>query len=549
MKTCVAYCRVSTDHTDQKNSLEAQKAFYTNLFASNNYNPAKVGMLYKKDGTVEQLNSIFADEGISGTSLKRREAFNTMIEYAKKGAFNVIYVKSVSRFTRSVEDGAKVLKDLKEVGVSVIFEDCGQDSLDSNSEFEINLRMMLAQEESRNKSDNVRWGLKRLYERGGWNGGAPYGYDTINAQLVINTEEANNVKKIFELYIDEGYGIGKIARYLNTNGIPTKAGSKWSQTQVTRILQNEIYNGVQKNHTIETIDINRKIKQKINKEKQIVNFNEALRIIDKDTFDNVQRERLKRNEMFSRHTHHSNTYLLSTLIYCGHCGGNFKRKKRHSYRLIDGESIDIGYEWTCSINDMYGKSRCGHRNMLIEDDIIADIKSHIEQLKTDDMRGYFELYLLIKFNHDTSVEKLEELRVGKETIKKQIRKFADDFSKGMMDENLYDEMVKDLYKEISEIDSAITRIEQHDLEVENAKVKYQEYLKYIKEVDINNLTNTIVKRLFRKIIVKGITLADGTKSKMISYEYNFMGMTLEELLAKAEKIGVIKVNKITHEKF
>lgn len=138
MKRCVAYCRVSTNHDDQKNSLEAQKAYYTEIFKKEKYNPAKVGVLYKKGGVKEKINGIFADEGISGTSLKRREAFKAMIEYAKKKAFDIIYVKSVSR---SVEDGVKIVKDLKEIGVGVVFEDCGIDTSKEYNEFELELEL------------------------------------------------------------------------------------------------------------------------------------------------------------------------------------------------------------------------------------------------------------------------------------------------------------------------------------------------------------------------------------------------------------------------
>lgn len=536
---CVAYCRVSTDHEEQKTSIEAQKKHYSDLFKTEGYQPAEVGMLYRKDGTSLKLkDGIFADEGISGTSLLRREAFNTMIEQAKKGVFSVIYIKSVSRFSRNVEDGVKIWKDLREAKVRVIFEDNPSlNNLDVESDTIFTIYISLAQQESVTKSNNVKWGLRKFHEQGKYSGNAPYGYDVVNAWLVKNPEEEKVVKEIYSLFLNEGYGLGKLARHLNNNSIPTKTGVKWSQTQVNRILSNEIYRGIQRSHITETVDITRKTKNQVDKDEHIVTIREELRIIDEETYNSVQRERAKRSEMFTNHSHHSNTNLLSTLIYCGHCGGVYKRKKRHTYRRIDGESIDIGYEWTCGINDMYGKNRCGHRNMLIEDDIMKDMKEHINKLKTNNMKGYFELYLLVKFNHNSSSEELEELKNQKDKNRRKRAKVLEDYTEGIEDESSYKAIVKELNIERREIESAITRIEQYDLEMENAKAKYQEYLKYVQEVDIDNLTNTIIKRLFRNIVVKGIKSANGKKHKMIMYNYNFMDMSLEELLDKVEEKG------------
>jgi DNA invertase Pin-like site-specific DNA recombinase len=538
MKRCIAYCRVSTSNEDQKNSLEAQKKYYTDLFQKEGYNPAKVGLLYKKNGETIKVTGIFADEGISGTSLKRRKAFNSMIEYAKKKAFDIIYVKSVSRFARSVEDGTKTLKDLKELGVAVIFEDCNLNSLDSKSEFEINLRMMLAQEESRNKSDSVKWGIRRLQENGGWNAGAPYGYDIVDKCLVINEHEAEIVKKMYDLFLNGGYGIGKIARYLNDNDIPTKKGSKWSQTQVTRIMENEIYKGVQRSHTVETIDINRHLRTEVDEYEQIVHEKEGLLIIDRDMFEQVQAERLKRGEMFSQGTHHSNTHLLSNIIYCGHCGGYFKRKKRHTYKRIDGTSKDIGYEWTCAINDMYGKSRCGHRNMLAEDDFINDVKAEITKLKSYDLRAYFDLYLLVTFDYEPNETELQRLTAKRDKVNRLIKINAEDYADDVIDKEQYRANLKGYNNELNGIEAEIRRLEQYDLDIENAQSKYEHYLKYIQEVDVEQLNNATLKKIFSKIVVKDMAYSDSTRAKVISYQYSFMGMSFDDLITVAKDKGL-----------
>lgn len=537
MKLCVAYARVSTDKEDQKNSIEAQRQYYTSLFSMEGYNPANVGMLYKKDGTRENLLGIFADEGISGTSLNRRESFKKMIEYAKKRAFDIIYVKSVSRFARSVEDGIKVLKDLKEVGVGVYFEDCGINSLDYSKEFEINLRMMLAQEESRTKSDNIKWGMLRLYEKGGWNGAPPYGYKVDNGFLKVEPNEAEIVRKVYALFLNEGYGTGKIARYLNDNSIPTQKGTKWSQAQVATILENIIYTGLQINHVTETIDINRKMRAEVEATKHIKHDFAHLKIISGDIYNMVQMERKKRYDLYNNHKGHSNQQLLSCLLYCGECGGVYKRKKRHSYRRKDGTQLDIGYEWTCQINDMYGKNRCPHRVALIEDEVIEQIKQEILDLKNRNMDDLFELYLKIKFNYDISEDNYNKLLKQKERTLKEIEILRGDFADEIIGKDEYKEQMKELNNKYVGISAEIERIKRYDIEIESARLKYKQFIDNVNNTDINNLTNAGLKKIFKNIIVKGLQTKDGQKVKMMRFNYYCMDLSIEDIINKACELG------------
>lgn len=162
----VAYCRVSTNSDDQINSLKNQKKNYLELFENKKYDVADTGLLYRKDGTKEFIKGIYADEGISGTSIKNRIAFMQMLEDAKRKEFDIIYVKSISRFAREVETLAKVLKDLKELGIGVQFELQRVNSLDSSREFIINMFASQAQEDSRLKSDAIQYGIRKAQNQG-----------------------------------------------------------------------------------------------------------------------------------------------------------------------------------------------------------------------------------------------------------------------------------------------------------------------------------------------------------------------------------------------
>lgn len=115
--------------------------------------------------------------------------------------------------------------------------------------------------------------------------------------------------------------------------------------------------------------------------------------------------------------------------------------------------------------------------------------------------------------------------------------YLEDYSEGLTDREKYKERTKELNKDMADIEAEINRIEQHEFEIDNAKAKYKEFLQYIKEVNIDNLTNAIIKKLFSKIEVKEYIFQDGTKGKIIIYHYNFMGMSLEDLEDKAHEKG------------
>ena len=256
MKKVVAYCRVSTDSDEQLNSLSNQVKHYQRLFQKSEYIPANCGMYYTRENgkeTIKHIPSIFADEGISGTKLKNREAFKYMIQCAYRKEFDIIYVKNIQRWARSVSDGSKILKDLKVVGVKVIFEDGNLNNFDH--EMVINVLLSTAQEESRAKSKAVQFGIRKAQEDGKYTSAEPYGYFKQDGFLQRNEEELKIVKEIFELY-NKGWGGTKISKHLNTKNIPTQKGKKWSQIQIYNIINNKIYTGKQTTHTVVNTDIN-----------------------------------------------------------------------------------------------------------------------------------------------------------------------------------------------------------------------------------------------------------------------------------------------------
>lgn len=224
------YARVSTEHEAQLSALENQVQYYEDLLK---YHPDWI--VYDK----------YIDEGITGTSVKKRKNFMRMIKDAEAGCFDLIITREVSRFARNTVDTLQETRKLKKIGVEVYFtEDNIWTFQDDDGELKLTIMATLAQNESKKTSQRVKAGQKISFQNGVVYGtGNIMGYDKIGKELVINEEQAEVVKLIFKLFLD-GYGTQRIKYELEKRGIPTATGLKtWSFATISRMLQNPFYCG------------------------------------------------------------------------------------------------------------------------------------------------------------------------------------------------------------------------------------------------------------------------------------------------------------------
>ena len=219
-----SYCRVSTDKDDQANSFESQQKYFKEYIARRpNW----------------ELYEIYADKGITGTSTKKRVKFNQMINDAHMGKFHIIITKEVSRFSRNILDTISYTRELKAIGVIVIFLNDGIATSDGDAELKLSFLGSLAQEESRKTSARVKWGQTRRMEQGVVFGRSMLGYDVKDGKMTINPEGAEIVKLIFHKYGNEKKGTSVIARELREAGYKSYTGNtKWSNTHIIKILKN-----------------------------------------------------------------------------------------------------------------------------------------------------------------------------------------------------------------------------------------------------------------------------------------------------------------------
>lgn len=316
-----AYCRVSTDSEEQLNSYEVQIAYYTEYI---NQNPEWT------------LVSVFADEGISGTQMKKRTQFNRMIRMCRNKKIDLILCKSISRFARNTVDCLESVRELKSLGIGVIFEKENINTLTMSSEFMIALYGSFAQAESESISKNVSWGIEKSFREGkvryiykyllGYKKGA-------DGKLEIVPDEAEIIKMIFDMFLD-GMSFYAIAAELDAKGVKTCTDKgKWHQTKVRNILMNEKYVGdviLQKYYTADCIT-HKLVKNNGERPKYLVTDAHPA-IIDRDTFNRAQQEIARRSskrkvsdKCVTEQGKYSSKYALTEIMICGECGTPYRR--------------------------------------------------------------------------------------------------------------------------------------------------------------------------------------------------------------------------------
>ena len=323
-----SYCRVSTDKDDQANSFESQQRYFR---------------AYIDRQPEWELYQIYADEGITGTSTKKRAAFNQMIADARMGKFERILTKEVSRFSRNILDTIAYTRELKALGVGVLFLNDGISTLEPDAELRLSIMGSIAQEESRKTSSRVKWGQTRRMEQGVVFGRSLLGYDVKDGRLTVNPEGAELVRLIFHKYGVEKKGTTVIARELREAGYRThRGGIRWNGSCIVKLLKNEKYVGdlIQKK-TITPDYLTHAKKANHGEEELVIIRDHHPPIIDRELWDVVQEELKNRNRNGALGAGHSNRYIFSGKLKCGECGASFVSRQR---KRKDGS---LSRRWSC----------------------------------------------------------------------------------------------------------------------------------------------------------------------------------------------------------
>ena len=331
LKRVAAYARVSSGKDAMLRSLSTQVSYYSNLIQNHS------GWQYV---------GVYADEALTGTK-DNRENFQRLLADCRSGKVDMVITKSISRFARNTVTLLETVRELKNMGVDVFFEEQNIHSLSADGELMLTILASYAQEESLSASENQKWRIRRNFENGmPWNG-TMLGYRYEEGTLVVEPTEAEIVSRIFTEYLG-GSGMTAIAKRLNADGIPTRFGNDWGKTSIGKVLQNYAYTGTLLLQKYRRMDHLTKQDEPNNGELpkyHITDAHEA--IISLRSFNAVQEEMKRRAE---KHTHPGvkhKEYSFSGRITCARCGKHYRRKVK-----------ETGPVWICTTYNTYGKAAC-----------------------------------------------------------------------------------------------------------------------------------------------------------------------------------------------
>lgn len=324
LKVC-AYVRVSTGHSEQLNSLQNQMEYYEQKLRTN--------LEYEFCG-------VFSDSGISGAK-ENRPGFLSMIEKAKSGGINLIFTKSVSRFARNTVMILKYVRELKDIGVGIVFEEQKINTLSADGELMLTVLAAIAEEERKSVCTNIRWAVQSRFKRGEVlvDANRLLGYDKDeNGKLIINKEQAKIVRRIYKMYLD-GKSAYSIAEQFNEQGVPTYTDKLWSSERILRIVSNEKYMGDCKLQKSFVNDNGRQVINQGQRPQYYVKFDHEP-ILSRMRWDAAQKIRERRKKK---------GYPYSGLLRCPYCGAVLIRVVEERGKRVN---------WVCGTYLQKSKAAC-----------------------------------------------------------------------------------------------------------------------------------------------------------------------------------------------
>lgn len=485
-----AYCRVSTDREEQKDSLAHQKEFFLEYAKKNGY----------------ELFRLYADEGISGTSLKKRIEFQRLMQDAQMGLFEMVVVKDISRVARNTVDFLQSIRVLKSSGINVVFITANMTSL-GDSEFILTIFGAMAQEESGNLSKRVKWG-KKINAKKGRVPQRIFGYDRMdNFTLQINPMEAEVVRKIFRMYLKEGAGCRGISLALNADGAKTKFGCEWNPRGVRRILTNPIYCGHYVNNKYEIEDFLTGHQIRLPAEENFHHERPDWAIITVDEFRCAQiqiEERRRKYKTFDGHStdsRYSSKHLFSTLIKCEHCGKSFCRRK---YTYVNTREY-----WICSTNSQYTAEQCDNLVKIEEAELLVEIQTYLSSLILDKDRFVQGVLSEVgKRRSDTQDQiKTEDVEKKRKRLLAKKSRFQEMYANDVMTMAELKEKTAQIAKELVTLDDSLKLLERSIAAQRNSENLVKLYIMEIERfLKLETATNLDLRRIVEQISVN----RDGT---------------------------------------
>ena len=514
------YARVSTEKEEQKNSLENQDTYYKNKILS-------VPKWTLVNG--------YTDGGITGTSTKKREDFNAMVEDGLNNKYDLILTKEVCRFARNTVDTLQITRNLLSRGKGVYFELDNINTLEQEGELRLTIMASLAQDESRRISERVKFGFNRAIENGKVLGNnVIWGYNKDKCKLKIDEEEAKVVKRIFEIYAEGKIGIRRIGDVLAKEGFYSSTGKKFCYSTIRRIINNPKYKGWYCGKTTEVIDFLTKERIEIPKKDWIqykTTEDIVPQIIDEDLWNKCNEIWDKRSIEFSQNKRGTNRwnsrYLYSGLLICAEDNKTYWRTK---HRPSANEEF-----WICSEYKKYGKkATCTSTELAtielnqIMEKVFNELLDNRDKIKNKMLDINNKLQESIsgdKFNRKEIEDKIHNLEEEQRGLIKL-------YSLNKIDENQFEEYNNEYKNKILKYKGEL--IQNNNDNILLKIKKNQEKIRQFFDFDEFELTAEFLHKKINKIIVKEI------EKNYVSLKINFhIDLEMSEVDKKSICLGLI----------
>ena len=508
-----AYCRVSTNNKEQINSYEAQKVYYTQKIEEN---------------PDWELAGIFADKGLSGTSLKKRDNFNKMIAACKRGRIDTILTKSLSRFARNTVDCLETVRMLRARGIGVIFEKENINTLTESNEFLITLFSGFAQAESESLSGNIARGKMMSMQAGN----VPFQYKKLlgyregeDGKPEIDPEEAKTVRRIYRRYLD-GCSLSQIQRELEADHVPTARGiQRWSYQVIHNILTNERYIGdalLGKTYVLDCIS--KEVRKNNGERPQYYVENNHPAIIPREWFQRVKEEmtrRASKRKVMQRHGKtelgkYSAKYALSELLVCGECGTPYKRctwARNGKKRIV----------WRCISRLEFGTKYCHDSPTLDEEKLhkaILEALNEFAQADSEVKEDMLNFTRLVWAGQEANGPSLISLKQRLGDITAEQARLLDRVLENMDDPDL-NVQLKALMDEKQAVQEQIQAVEQEAAQNENRMSCMAELREWMAKLEVNTEYNDEQVRM----AVERITVVD---IETIHIKFRYPGLEMDK---------------------
>lgn len=502
------YARVSTDRYEQLNSLENQVMYFKNFI--------------KSQGNWTFIDG-YIDEGISGTSTKKREEFLKMIDDAKKKKFDLILTKEISRFSRNTLDSIKYTQELLISGVGVHFLSDNINTFQPDSELRLTIMSSIAQEEIRKLSERVRFGYKRSVEKGIVPGSNNiYGYTKNKGKLVVDEEQAKFVKLIFEIYVSENIGVHKLGfKLFEEYGVTNYSGKPIAGTVIKNIIRNPKYKGYFCAHKETTVDYHDRKRKRFKRDEWIVyKDNETCPpIVSEELWDKANEildARSKKHDQINKNNKY-NKFAFSGLMHCYYDGATFVRG---TYQIGKGDRSRRRKFWACNNYRIHGKKKTEGCNspVIYYEELVEVCKKILKMMLTCQEDLISEINDMIsgirtKKDYKREIKQVEDktFKINnekKELIMMRMRK--------EIDLKEYNSLKDDLNKQIETLEETKRKLIEEEQSQESSEKNFDDFKKKINDIVFSDYEKIleIAQLFFEDIRVESIK-DDETDQKVI----------------------------------